>query len=461
MKKFIVLFCMLSPLFLHAQQFESSRKSISYTQDDSYTQKIRVFDQQTTIALSKKSGSIYIFYLIVDGSNTANIFEMPTGYEISDFQILGDLVYFCGYHNNSSGIQIGIIGNFDINNAFYGSGNVEITDINNTLHVDKIKAYLEPANPTFTHVVGIGKNIGTLNNDHSCFIDFNNKTNYPNWDYNVFEHSYSLSNVFENITDIELTNKFVVTVSSIANTSWVLLRRYYNDDPSDISLQHKFYANLNSTGSIYTPLDRTFFVEKLYDDNVSIVSSAADNTSEFTYINVVNLNNGTPVLNYNRRIEHNDKNIIRDLEYSIIDKNLLILTSVNDVGNTDWKDVIFYAELDPSATLPQTIKAIFWSNYSPKYPYLNSLCIYKDFHYSTIGLDPNNYELFIFNKDKQYDLPNSCNKYDYLQMNNIIPQSSFNPFSTLNNHTSNSANFIIFSQPNNVVNVHFNCYNTH
>ena len=112
---------------------------------------------------------------------------------------------------------------------------------------------------------------------------------------------------------------------------------------------------------------------------------------------------------------HPQKNIIRDIEYSKHDKELLVLMTTGGVGGFEVKDLVVYTPLDQGLSLPTQIKAVYFS-YNGMYPHFNSVRIYKPYNYIVAGVEPIHNNMLLFAKDKTQETPTSCNQSDHINM---------------------------------------------
>lgn len=396
MKKllFAGLLSLLSQIGI-SQQLESAIITNSNHSDYVHGQLIRIYDENISVVLSG-SGGQYAFYLLENGNTIGRKVEITTNDTINDFCVLEDkTIYFC---STNGGCRIGHF-SFD---AFFQPEIIKVALLANGIdNISKIKAYKDPDDKMFTHVVAIGSA-----NSHSIIIDLNDKASYPNLEYSV---AASL-NQNERWQDLDLDGKYVLTAGL---------------DGNNLYLHHFYMTDLSYAGGGYftTPIGlayntKTIFLQHLYDHKYAVVSDMAFFPSDvYTYCQIFDLATSPQItLEYERTIMQPEKNIIRDVEYSKDDDELLVLMTSGKVGDDAWKDYLVYAPLKQAMPLPMQVKAVFFGNYSPQYPYLNSVRMFKPYHYTIVGTEPMNNNMFLFAKDKTYETGTSCNKYDYINM---------------------------------------------
>ena len=304
------------------------------------------------------------------------------------------MVYFCSRNVNCR------VGRFSFN-AFFNSSSVETTLLPTGIDtLSKIKTYKDYTGSIYDHVVMLGEA-----NSYSIILDLNNVNTYPNWECNVV----AVSSPHEKLKDIDFDDNHLVVAGLKSNS---LIMHYF--DKWNLSHIYGGYFS-NPLGIAYNT--ETLFLKHLYDDKYVTVSDVFFLPNDvYTYCQIFDLSHQNQIVfEYERTLMHPQKNIIRDIDYSNDDNELLVLMSSGGVGDDKWKDFVVYAPLDQGLPLPAQIKAIYLS-YNNKYPYFNSIRMYKPYNYLLAGVESMHTNMLLFAKDKTQDTPTSCNKYDYIKV---------------------------------------------
>lgn len=156
-----------------------------------YTQQIEVLNTDTTIILSQSSDkSHFDFYLVDENSNIVNLSAIPSQYIVKEFEILDNVIYFCG-SIIEGGLSQGFIAKAEVQdlftNAYFDWDIIQTTSI-----INKIKVYRDNIKQEMRHIVGIG-----LDNEigQSIFVHCNELNN---WDYTIYKSSNN-SEIFDDI----------------------------------------------------------------------------------------------------------------------------------------------------------------------------------------------------------------------------------------------------------------------
>ncbi|MDR0789840.1 MAG: hypothetical protein LBO06_03480 [Bacteroidales bacterium] len=148
---------------LESGEYVISSNHESGSTDGAIGTKILRYDDRRHIladmSLSFTANHRACFHLITKGQLTAQYVSVPQEYHVTDFSILGDMLYFCGYTSNSTGTvpdSIGFIAYFVISNAYNGALEWQCTPIPTTTVVRKIETYFQGTD-NLPVVVGIGE----------------------------------------------------------------------------------------------------------------------------------------------------------------------------------------------------------------------------------------------------------------------------------------------------------------
>lgn len=409
MKKLLfAVFVLLSQIGF-SQQLESAiiTNDTNHSNYD-YKQLVRVFDENRVIVSSCENGQ-YSFYLLDNGNISGQKVEITSGDTIIDFCITEDeMVYFCSRNVNC------YVGRFSFD-VFFNSGSVETTFLPTGIDtLSKIKTYKDPSCNDCRHVVVLGEA-----GSYSIILDLNNVAAYPNWECNVA----STTSTTEKWKDIDFDDNHLVVAGLDGNSLYLHCFDKWNLAP----MAEGYFTN--PLGIAY--LNERLFLKHLYDNLYVAVSEILLLPNDvYTYCQIIDFSSA-PLIKfaYERTLMHPQKNIIRDIEYSKDDDELLVLMSSGDVGGIEWKDFLAYAPLDQGLLLPMQIYVMFLGNYHPKYPYFNSVRMYKPYNYILAGVEPIHNAMLLFAKDKKLDISTSCNKYTDIKMSGSYVGTTATPSS--------------------------------
>lgn len=411
-KLFFAVFVLLSQIGF-SQQLESAIITNPNHSDYEYKQLVRVFNENNIVVLSCENGQ-YAFYLMQNGNQTGYKINVPTNYSVSDFCITEDkIVYFCGKNTN------GYVGRFSFD-AFFQQNSIEITNVPSGIGtLSKIKTYKEAIGGMYDHVVVLGEA-----GSNSIVLNLTNEISYPNWECYVT----AAVSPSEKWKDIDFDDDYLVVAGLDGNSLCMHYLKKLNLGP----VAGGYFTN--PLGMSYNT--GTLFLKHLYDHKYVTVSDVYFIPSDVhTYCQIFDLSPTSQItFEYERTLMHPQKNIVRDIEYSKDDNELLVLTSSGGVGGDEWKDFLIYAPLDQSLLLPMQIYVMYLGNYHPKFPYLNSVRMYTSSNYIVAGVEPTNKNMLLFAKDKTQETPPvSCNKYDYIKMSGSDVGNPATPSSNLYN----------------------------
>ena len=177
MKRILVFISLLLPIVASAQFTTNSTMVLLQTNECVNIQKIKYFTDVKSIALSKDSLSgIYSFYILKEGAS--NVWRITIDYPISvinDFEIIDDMLYFCGADNG-----YGVIGQLSLSNIT----NINIISLPFLKEASKIKLRNISG---VTHVFGIGMSYTLpVNLNNYIFDAFSNGTNFICSAYSCF-----------------------------------------------------------------------------------------------------------------------------------------------------------------------------------------------------------------------------------------------------------------------------------
>src|SRR5574344_1103140 len=442
-------------------------EAVAYSVEDNdislkHSQKILQYKENEHIVLTLKDSvdNQARFYLVERNNNNIKYVDIPIEYNVKDFSILGDTLYFCGKHQiENETLTSGFIAYIKIYDMFNGlTNNCYYSDIKSVLVVNRIKTYHNSNNdrmvvgigeqyygdvvctpppdqgydplPPFGEgkkeniinrkILGITEELYTCNDDPKknwdCFIGYKiveiPTSNGYNNIYDIyrcyFQTPYMYStNPSELLRDIILTDDYICLVSN-----------YYPNipgtcDPQNIFIIRRIDKN-NFNNQVTNRCDATPFTGTwLHDFNFMKLEHLTGNDIAFCYstqspsglfsnaIYKINLNNNPFTTLLSSMIDENS--LIRprlwDLEY-LKESNKLLILKEQSTTNPIYEDYVYYVNMDNQTTFPYTTLAfkVPYNTYQNIPIYWNSLLKYNSDHFA-LGGNIENKGLIIFEKD--------------------------------------------------------------
>ncbi|MEA4966537.1 MAG: hypothetical protein VB048_00260 [Bacteroidaceae bacterium] len=468
-------------------------EAVAYSVEDNdisfmHSQKILQYKENEHIVLTLKDSVNHQarFYLIERNDYNIKYVDIPIEYNVKDFSILGDTLYFCGKHQiENETLTSGFIAYIKIYDMFNGlTNNCYYSDIKSVLVVNRIKTYHNSNNdrmvvgigeqyygdivctPPHDHgydplppfgegkkeniinrkILGITEELYTCNDDPKknwdCFIDYKiveiPTSNEYNNIYDIyrcyFQTPYMYStNPSELLRDIILTDDYICLVSN-----------YYPNipgtcDPQNIFIIRRIDKN-NFNNQVTNRCDATPFTGTwLHDFNFMKLEHLTGNDIAFCYstqspsglfsnaIYKINLNNNPFTTLLSSMIDENS--LIRprlwDLEY-LKESNQLLILKEQSTTNPIYEDYVYYVNMDNQTTFPYTTLAfkVPYNTYQNIPIYWNSLLKYNSDHFA-LGGNIENKGLIIFEKDayKFFYEGDGCSKMN-LPIVKMLPNPS-------------------------------------
>lgn len=366
-----------------SQTWTNHQSLIAYSgfDTDATAQKIKVFNQDTLIGITKKVGvDHYGFSMFQNGNNTEYVTLLDTpDIIISDVTFLDDTAYFCGKRLISQNTYIGVIGRFSVRDFINnGNFNYELLDINQVENLNGLVAYYKPNSPTvFVKAIG-NTSFSSQNPGRIIQLDFSN--NSPTANYSCYTCSTNI-NGKEIMHDICLTNNYIVTVSHIYPRNRYIVRTFDKNNPySEIMSTEYAFPNNISFNVASDPFLFPIHITSYPNNRLAISLSATDGQNFFTMVNYTAalLSN----ISHTHLIYHNDKlNRPLEMEYSTSTNNLLILNE-NDFFSQGATQKLYYLTPNTNSSYTAIVDTLNTLNQ------LNHFCVLPNDRYAVVGTYP-------------------------------------------------------------------------
>lgn len=351
MRKIIALTLVLfSITYTQAQDWINNESTLlfeSTLKSSENVQCIEEYDPDHLLTTTNRIGTKhYAFRLWENGNNVLEGFLNDTRCIISDIEVLGDSVYFCG-NRDVNGNQIGYIGRFNIVD-FINNQNCayEIMDINTVSKLKKLVAYDTQG---INHVVAIGSDI----TEYPVVVEL-----FPDSVCNIF---CSNSSIFEQLTDITIAGQYVIITGEETSGVKITITRFFKDNLLDFTNNNHMHVEYDYSSILdNVPLiEHSEQVKISFIDNgmVAVTTTGTDLNANryYTLINIIdeaNLN----IIN-TQAIPHKDKMIkIKDTEYDFITHQLYVLEDNNIDDAINYESYIF--PIYPQAQTSYAFEAI-------------------------------------------------------------------------------------------------------
>jgi hypothetical protein len=349
---------------------------------DATAQKIKVFNQDTLIGITKKAGvDHYGFTMFQNGNNIEYVTLLDTpNIIISDVTFLDDTAYFCGKRLTSQNTYIGVIGRFSVRDFINnGSFSYELIDINQVENIIGLVAYYKPLS-TIVFLKAIGNtSLSAQSPGLVIQLDFyNNTPNILNYCY----YTCPTNNAGKEIMhDICLTDNYIVTVSHIYPRNRYVVRVFDKQIPSleVMSTEYNFTNNV-AFNVASDPFLFPIHITSLVGDRLAISLSATDGQNFFTMVNYTDA--GLSNIAYTHLIYHYDKsNRPLEMEFSQSTGILLALTET-DFLSQGANQRMFYLKPFHTNTYNANVEKLSVNNQ------LNHFCVLPNDRYAVVGTYP-------------------------------------------------------------------------
>ena len=188
------------------------------------TIKVKKYSDRKIITLCKDNTTgCYCFVKTETGTTSVNYGILPSNFEVYDFKILGENIYFCGQYNTNNTTH-GFIANISYNALFTG-GNFDYDEIPQTFLVYELEVYYNKVTDS-DDIVALGTN--STSTTYYC-INYNTSLSLSN--YNLFH----TQRVLQSITQ---TENYIGIVASYPATNEFEIIRF---------LKNSLYTNQGQT----------------------------------------------------------------------------------------------------------------------------------------------------------------------------------------------------------------------
>jgi hypothetical protein len=373
---------MLLSNILQSQTWTNYQSLIAYSGFDTeaFAQKVKVFNQDTLIGITKKIGiDHYGFTMFQNGNSTQYVTLLDTpDIIISDVTFLDDTAYFCGKRLTSQNTYVGVIGRFSVRDFINnGSFSYELTDIIQVENLIGLVAYYKPQS-TVVFLKAIGNtSLSAQSPGRVIQLDFYNNT--PNI-LHYFVHFFPVNYVLKEIMhDICLTDNYIVTVSHIYPQNRYVVRTFDRQNPLNelMSTEYNFTNNV----AFNVASDHFLFpihITHLINDRLAISLSATDGQNFFTMVNYTAALSSN--ISHTHLIYHYDKsNRALEMEYSASTGILLALTETNFFSQ-GANQRMFYLKPFHTNTYNANVEKLSVNSQ------LNHFCVLPNDRYATVGV---------------------------------------------------------------------------
>lgn len=257
-----IIMLLLTTLLYHNNVIcQWSKRAYDYVATTASKTIIKEYTYPYTISYIETAENNYFTYTDIDISQSIVYKEINRIYSINDFVIRNDSIFFCGKNNSGKGV----IGFFNINDFFFGSGTYELFDDfhaqSTILSFNKVISYKSLISPV--HIISIGE----TEQDMSCITDMYYDPTSSSWKYKSGDFINGGNETFKDIT---LTNKYVVTAGYYsAPVRYMSLRRFKREDILSSATLKDFVNVYNGpiSNALYCP-DDNILLSTYHDDTV-------------------------------------------------------------------------------------------------------------------------------------------------------------------------------------------------
>ncbi len=365
--------------------------------------KVENIDNRSILTLSKDINSNYSTFVRTKmGTNYITIGRpLNPRFDVYDFKIFDDFVYFCGNYSGCGFIAWGKLDDIFNNGQF----NYEL--LNTTTVVYNLEVFRDHIDG-YPKVVALGYN---TSNQRYSFINYN-VWNNPGT-YNVYECPFKLQNLTQ-------TDGYIAVVCSRDQPPYEDFGIIRHDKTNISNCQgrvFKFDNNGIATGDIFGRLPEankpSYLIEWIEGSPNIMVATCIDqiksNFGSSAYpIALFNINLNSLSLYSTQVIPNFGKPYVKDMTYIAYDSTMHLIVN-GQFGNTystvpysDWTYTDFIHKIEVWNTIGYYPEIILPNSNVGKSEVLNSITKYDKYYYIIGGRLSNNNELYWF--DRKFDI---------------------------------------------------------
>ena len=396
MKKVIlcsVVFFILNMLHIsptRAQDWQISQSTTVHTsfQTETYAQKVRVFNNDYLVGITKVAGNEHYGFVLWENTNTIERIALlgTPDIIINDFAILGNDLYFCGQRMISQGFYVGIIGCFNMID-FINNGNFqyEYTDINTIENLTKIITFKTHSDEQIVTAIGNGSFILPTFSQVVCL----NLSNPNSIAYTLLP--LNNQSQLEVLWDMYYYDDYVITVSNIHLADEYIIRYFrYDGHYLDNIESYSFTFPGVDFNSTFDPMHFPLHIADISQYAFAVCLSANDGYNFFTMINTHKMHSHF-LLNSQIHYHEDKNNEPLEMEYSSNIDRLLLLNN-NYFSSLGKIQTMTY--IDPNATNTYLTLMEYFNTPSE----INHFSLVSPDHYAVAGTysfsQSNNLQLF-------------------------------------------------------------------
>lgn len=342
---------------------------------------------------------------------------VANGYNVEDFEIIGDYVFFCGWNISSSGF----LGWFNINGVFNNSGNVARAYIDETLsdygieQLTDIVVYYDKLNRI--HIAGVGQHIVSGTTTYKAFEAVGYTPN--NMQYRVADLTG-----WEPTPKLTVTDDFVLYATPIRNIYSVglgyILEPFPKNDMFALPTHPTYLFQTVVAGSSLPPTAlepySPFDITHKYNNTIAICNYRANilipTVGDFDF--VLREYDLSPLLTSSPIQMTTDSRVklsfgvgeIKKLAYDTLTKHYITLCNY-EVASGTYQDAVITMDYS-SGSAPSTALATF--PHLNSYEYLFDMCLNGSSIYTASGF-PTTYYNYLFWQDDVLTNAYSCADY--------------------------------------------------
>lgn len=403
MRRNIIILVYLA-LFLQTNLFaqmqgivNSSERELSTFQPYVNTVKVEKYSDNIILTLCKDVNSGYFYFIKTEtGSSNVTYSELSRNFNVYDFKVFGEYIYFCGQNSNNT---YGFIAKISFSNLFSG-GNFDYYEIQPTKIVYELEVYNNKTTES-NDIVALGTdNAGT----YFCINYNTNATTmydiYPTQTH-VLQSVTQTDNFIGVVFSDPLTNEFGVmrhlknNIPTIQSQTWRFA--YLGHKWIDLKPENRTYAYLSEA---IDETDEILVVTSVdYDDSNPNVPAYYDRT-----VNIYRIDLSTLQLQTTQVILTEGKPYIKDMVYAPYNKSLNIITNVQIGDNVSGfpycceADIDIIYQIDVDAITPYNASYVIPYNSIAFTELINSITKYDNGYYIVAGKSNTSNQLYWFDR---------------------------------------------------------------